>query len=137
MAEVLSAGTGNPLRRATRPIAVRYRGLSASVDVEGWFGEDETNGVLPLDGSRAFDRALNCLKARADGLTDPGDVRRIRKRLKLTQRQASAWLGGGANAFAKYETGDVLVSQAMSNLLRLLDKDLTLPDTLRLRAEAA
>ena len=137
MDEMVSTETGKPLRHATRPVIVRYRGLSVSVDVEGWFGDDDADGVLPLDDNRVIDRALNQLKARAHDLLDGDGVRRIRKKLKLTQRRASALLGGGANAFAKYETGDVLLSQAMSNLLRLLDSDPRLLEALRARDAAA
>jgi DNA-binding transcriptional regulator YiaG len=44
-------------------------------------------------------------------------------RLRLSQRKAGELLGGGPRAFQKYESGEVMVSAAMSNLLRLLDKD--------------
>ena len=53
----------------------------------------------------------------------PTEVRRIRKRLGLQQKQAGVVLGGGASAFGKYERKDGKPSLAMSNLLRLLDKD--------------
>ena len=44
----------------------------------------------------------------------------IRARLRLTQRDASVLLGGGPNAFQRYESGEVLQSKAMDQLLRLL-----------------
>ena len=137
MPELFSTETGQPLCRNTRPVVVRYRDLSMSVDVEGRFGEDEGDGVLALGDSRAIDRALNKLKANAHSLASADEVRRIRKKLKMTQKQASALLGGGANAFAKYENGDVIVSQSMSNLLRLLDAEPKLLKTLRMRDQAA
>ncbi|WP_200912129.1 type II TA system antitoxin MqsA family protein [Prosthecomicrobium hirschii] len=61
----------------------------------------------------------------------------MRKRLHLTQREASQRLGGGPAAFQKYEAGDILVSQAMSNLLRLLDRDPTLLEHLAATRAAA
>ncbi len=54
-------------------------------------------------------------------------MRRIRKKLCLNQEAAGQILGGGPNAFHKYEKGDVLPSQAISNLLRVLE---ALPDGL-------
>ena len=53
----------------------------------------------------------------------PDAVAKIRKRLKLTQRRAGKILGGGVRAFQRYEAGTVVVSQPMSNLLILLDRE--------------
>jgi len=58
----------------------------------------------------------------ADGLLVGEEIRRIRMRLKLTQREAAEVFGGGANAFSKYERGDVVQSVAMDRLLRLIDR---------------
>jgi len=38
----------------------------------------------------------------------------------LTQKDASSLFGGGANAFSKYERGDVIQSDAMDRLMRLV-----------------
>ena len=45
-----------------------------------------------------------------------------RKRLKLTQSQASRLTGGGHNAFSRYETGAATPLPAVVNLFSLLDK---------------
>ena len=45
----------------------------------------------------------------------------IRKRLGLTQAQAARLMGGGDNAFSKYERGEVTQSAAMNSVLLLLD----------------
>lgn len=45
-----------------------------------------------------------------------------RKRLKLTQGQASRLTGGGHNAFSRYETGAATPLPAVVNLFTLLDK---------------
>ena len=45
-----------------------------------------------------------------------------RKKLKLTQDQASRLTGGGHNAFSRYETGAVTPLPAVVNLFSLLDK---------------
>ena len=42
---------------------------------------------------------------------------------RRTQAQASSVLGGGPNAFQKYESGIGLPSKAISNLLRVLAVD--------------
>ncbi len=46
------------------------------------------------------------------------DIARLRERMHLNQVQASKVFGGGANAFSKYERGDVLQSEPMDILMR-------------------
>jgi HTH-type transcriptional regulator/antitoxin MqsA len=64
---------------------------------------------------------LNRLKARSEGLLEPEAIRRIRKKLRLTQELAGRVVGGGPRAFQKYECGDLLPSRAISSALILLD----------------
>ena len=54
------------------------------------------------------------LKARVEGLLEPEEIRRIRKKLHLTQEAAGLVIGGGPRAFQKYESGDLLPSRAIS-----------------------
>ena len=51
----------------------------------------------------------------------PRDVARIRGGLGLSKRKAGRVLGGGPNAFARYESGEATPSQPLCLLLRLLD----------------
>ncbi|MBL0039623.1 MAG: type II toxin-antitoxin system MqsA family antitoxin [Xanthomonadales bacterium] len=60
-------------------------------------------------------------KRTADGLLTGAEIRAIRERLDLTQAQASEVFGGGANAFSKYERGDVTQSVAMDRLIKVAD----------------
>ena len=53
-----------------------------------------------------------------DGLLIGGAIRDIRKGLGLSQAEAGQLFGGGANAFSKYERGDVIQSKPMDQLLR-------------------
>ena len=57
---------------------------------------------------------------RIDGLLTGRQIKAIRKRLGLTQAQAARLMGGGDNAFSKYERGEVTQSVAMNQLLRVL-----------------
>ena len=52
----------------------------------------------------------------------PDRIRAIRERLRLTQEEAGALLGGGPRAFTKYESGSMRPRAAMSNLLRVLEE---------------
>jgi len=57
----------------------------------------------------------------------PHRIREIRESLGLTQAEAGKVLGGGPQAFTKYESGNQKPSAAMRNLLRVLEVD---PDAL-------
>jgi HTH-type transcriptional regulator/antitoxin MqsA len=56
------------------------------------------------------------------------EIRRIRRKLGLTQTTAAKLMGGGHNAFSRYERGEAAPLPAVMNLLRLLDRH---PDLLR------
>jgi HTH-type transcriptional regulator/antitoxin MqsA len=114
---------GSPMRRDVRPYTVTYKGQSETVDAPGWYCDECGEGILNGAETREIDDVLHYLKAQADGLLKPEDIRRIRKKLKLSQEKAGELIGGGPRAFQKYESGDVLPSRAISNALRLLDHD--------------
>ena len=59
------------------------------------------------------------------------DIIAIRESLDLTQAEAGKLLGGGPNAYAKYEAGTVKPSAAAANLLRLLYDHPEMLDVLR------
>ena len=50
----------------------------------------------------------------------PDQIRIIREGLGLSQREAGSLLGGGPNAFAKYESGSVVPRAALVKLLLVL-----------------
>lgn len=57
-------------------------------------------------------------KRKSGGLLIGSEVRSVREYLGITQQEAAVLFGGGANAFSKYERGDVLQSVAMDRLLK-------------------
>ncbi len=113
--------TGAPMRRDVRPMTLTYKGESITFDQPGWYCDESDEGILVGKDLHISDRMLNRLKARVDGLLEPEDVRRIRKKLHLTQEVAGLVIGGGPRAFQKYESGDLLPSRAISSALILLD----------------
>ena len=66
---------------------------------------------------KVSDRALNRLKARAERLLEPEDIRRIRKKLGLTQQAPGERIGGGPRPFQRYKAGDLLPSRTISSAL--------------------
>jgi HTH-type transcriptional regulator/antitoxin MqsA len=123
MADPVDPETGAKLRRDVRPFTLTYKGESVTFDMPGWYGDKPDEGIFDPADMRVSDRALNRLKARTEGLLEPEEIRRIRKKLSLTQAAAGEIIGGGPRAFQKYESGDALPSRAISSALVLLDHD--------------
>ena len=117
--------TGLPMVRGTQPLSITYKGHSLTINMPGWYCEQSGESIHTGDDMAVSDLALNRLKAKVEGLLLPEEVKRIRKHLKLTQKEAGLIIGGGPNAFQKYESGEVLVSKAITSALILLDKDPT------------
>jgi HTH-type transcriptional regulator/antitoxin MqsA len=103
-------------------MSLRYKIYSVTVDMPGWYSDGSDDGVHTPEDMKVSDRALRQLKVQADNLLSPEEIRRIRTKLGLTQRGAGNALGGGPNAFQKYESGEILPSRAISNFLRVLDR---------------
>jgi len=68
---------------------------------------------------------------------EPEEIRRIRKKLHLSQEEAGLLIGGGPRAFQKYESGDLLPSRAISSALILLDHDPVALSVLKMHKKAA
>jgi HTH-type transcriptional regulator/antitoxin MqsA len=78
--------------------------------------------VVDKDSARRAEKMLKDFGRRIDGLLTATDIKRIRRKLHLTQEQMATVLGGGLKGFARYENGQVIQSRAMDNLLRILDQ---------------
>ena len=115
--------TSQPMFRDVRPMTITYKRHEVTFDMPGWYCDASDESIHTGEDMKISDRALNRLKAQVEGLLEPEAVRRIRKRLHLTQKDAGRPIGGGPNAFQKYESGDVIVSHGVMSALLLLDRD--------------
>lgn len=77
--------------------------------------------VVDKESARRAERLLRDFGRQVDGLLTAADIKRIRRKLHLTQEQMATVLGGGLKGFARYENGQVVQSRAMDNLLRILE----------------
>jgi HTH-type transcriptional regulator/antitoxin MqsA len=115
--------TGSVLKRSVKRRKLRYKGIERDFNLPGWWPADDGDGILDPEDLKVANEAFNELRAEAAERLKADEVRRIRTRLKLSQRRAGEILGGGPRAFQKYESGEVVVSRPMANLLLLLDRD--------------
>lgn len=128
---MISPETGETLRRGTRPFLVTYRNKSSTVEQPGYYSETGGERVHVGDDMAISDIALRTLKEEIDGIPSPATIRRVREKLKLSQREAGGLLKVGESAFDKYERGLVEPSGPTSQLLRLLDHHPELIEELR------
>jgi HTH-type transcriptional regulator/antitoxin MqsA len=122
--------------RDTRPLTITYKDQSSAFDMPGWYCHESGESIHTAEDMKASDAVLKALKIKVERLLSPQEIRRIRIRLGLTQREAGDVIGGGPNAFQKYESGEVLLSKGMSNFLRVLDKHPEEVEALREQAAA-
>lgn len=115
--------TGASMRRDVRPMTLTYRTQSMTFEMPGWYCDESDESIHTSEDMKVSDRMLNLLKARVDGLLEPQEIRRVRKKLHLTQCEAGELIGGGPRAFQKYEAGDSLPSRGITTALKLLDHD--------------
>ena len=132
--------TGSVMYRDIRPMTIKHKGRQVEIQMPGWYCDESDESIHTGDDMKISDRALNRLKAEVENLLVPETVRRIRMRLGLSQKDAGRLIGGGPNAFQKYESGDVLVSHGVASALLLLERDpsgLSVLKEQRLRENAA
>jgi len=122
--------------RAVKPMTLTYKGESVTFDMPGWYCEESGEGVHTGSDLKTSDRMLNLLKARVEGLLQSAEIRRIRRRLRITQVAAGNLIGGGPRAFQKYESGDLLPSRAVCSALLMLDSAPELLELLKSRQMA-
>ena len=118
--------TGEKLERGIRPLLITYKGLDETVNMPGWYPKDSDDGIFSKDDRKVYGKALRRLKARYEKLLLPEEIKTVRQQLHLSQEEAGVRIGGGPRAFQKYESGDVLPSRAISNLLTILAKEPTM-----------
>ena len=111
--------TGALLKRALRIETVSYMGMSKEVSIEGWFPDDDGDGVLTGPDSEPLDAALVELKS-AYAAEMKALAKSVRASTGLTQRDASLLLTGSPNSFSKYERGVAQPSWPTFVLLKLL-----------------
>lgn len=108
-----------------RSFTIDYKQVARQVhDISGW--ECRVCGEIEFDHdtdsaqrySRVSDQLLeDCSQAMG------AEMKRIRRKLHLTQKDAVKLLsGGGHNAFSRYERGEIAPPQPLFMLMRLLDR---------------
>ncbi|WP_133012409.1 type II toxin-antitoxin system MqsA family antitoxin [Marinomonas flavescens] len=110
------------LHTQTEWIDVEHLGQQGRI--ESHFAECDACGSEQAGATEARlnKRAMIAFKKQVQGLLTGKQVRDLRKAWGLSQEEAAKVFGGGPVAFSKYESDDVMQSDAMDKLLRMADE---------------
>lgn len=117
-----SACGSDNLERGSKKIKFQYKKKKIALDQPGEYCNDCGEGIVAGSDIQVTQKTLHDFRASIDGFLTSDEIRSIRKRLKLTQKQASDIFGGGDCAFSRYERGKIRQTRALDLLLRFLDK---------------
>ena len=107
---------------------VDHAGVTTTVEgLSGWRCEVCDEIEFDADSARHYAAAGDEL-VMSERAQRSQEIRRIRRKLGLSQHAAARLTGGGHNAFSRYERGEAAPLPAVVNLFRLLDKH---PELLR------
>lgn len=107
------------LHDGSRKQALEYRGREYEYTAEGAFCDHCHDGFTTYDERE--EASWKDFRNKVDA-EEAAELTRIRKKLKLTQKEAALITGGGHNAFSRYERGEAKPIQAVLNLFKLLDQ---------------
>ncbi len=116
----------------SRDIPFDYKNEHLMVEqVRGWFCHS-CNEALFADGEGIrYAAVLDRFVADVDS-RQAEELRRIRRKLHLTQKEAAQLFGGGVNAFSEYERGVTKPAKSTMLLLKMLDKHPDLVEEVRM-----
>ena len=101
---------------------IDHAGLTVTVDeLSGWRCDTCAEVEFDSKSAQRYAAASDELVLR-ERERQTKEIRRIRRKLGLSQVAAARLTGGGHNAFSRYERGEATPMPAVVNLLRLLDR---------------
>jgi HTH-type transcriptional regulator/antitoxin MqsA len=114
----------------TRDLPYTYKGEATSIPaVNGDFCPACAESILDAaESDRVMQEMRDFSKQVNAAIVDPKFIVRVRKKLKIDQREAAEIFGGGVNAFSRYENGKTKPPLALVKLLKVLDRH---PDLLK------
>ena len=111
-----------------KTFTVEHAGQTAEIhDLAGWRCRECGEIEFDADSAKRYAAAGDDMVLQAREI-DRAEIRRIRRKLGLSQTTAARLTGGGHNAFSRYERGQAVPMPAVVNLFKLLDKH---PELLR------
>ena len=110
------------IKRDVRDTIFEYKGKKITIKQPGFYCDECGEAFYNSEDIKSTKKELADFKRKVDNLLTCKEIRRIRKKLGLTQKDASLLFGGGIRAFYKYESGEINQTKPVDLLLRLLDR---------------
>lgn len=119
-----SPESGRRMRRGEKLLSLEVNGRRFQYYQPGWWcsleDPNDLEGQLVDDDNQIAEMARRTAQALAEGEQfTPLLIRAIRKRCRLSQREAGLVFGTGEKSFEKYESGQIRPSNPTKRLLRL------------------
>ena len=116
---------------------IEHAGMKKTVDsLSGWRCDACDEVEFDAASAHRYAAAGDELVLR-DRARQRHELKRIRRKLGLSQAEAANLTGGGHNAFSRYERGEALPMAAVVNLFKILDKHPSLVTEIEPRAVRA
>ena len=111
---------GSHLIHEIRPRAINYREHTTIIAQIADYCDDCGEAFLSHTDSKSTEKEITDFKLKIDHLLTSDEIKAIRRKHKMTQKQAATFFGGGVNAFSKYERGEAIQSRSTDLILRML-----------------
>ena len=110
----------NAQEHTIKPMTFTYKKVDFIIEQPALWCDSCGEGIIDAKDNDAVMHLIQAEKARIDGLLTPMEIKKVRMKLKLTQKEAANIFGGGVNAFSRYEHGKTPVPRPLSLLLKVL-----------------
>ncbi len=121
---------GSHLIHEARPRTITYRDHTASISQTADYCDSCGEAFLSPSDSKSTEKAVADFKRKVDHLLTSDEIKEIRRKYKITQKQAATLFGGGINAFSKYERGEAIQNRSTDLLLKLIADEIVNMETL-------
>lgn len=104
-----------------KSIVYNYKNHNTTINQPGHYCTQCNESFLSPQDLKATKKEIADFHRSVDHLLTTEELKKIRKKFKLTQEDAAELFGGGIRAFHKYETAEATQSKPLDILLRLID----------------
>ncbi len=111
-----------------KPEAFEYKGQVLTLELTVYSCDVCGEAFFDNEEMKKQQKTIKDFQRKIDGLLTSEEIKRIREKYGLSQRELARILGVAEKSIAKYEAGFVAQSKAMDNLLRVIGE---FPDALQ------
>jgi len=119
MCPICGSGT---LKIEKKPETFEYKGQTLTLELTVYSCNACGEKFFDNEEMKKYQKIIKDFQRRVDGLLTSEEIKQIREKYGLSQRELARILGIAEKSIAKYEAGFVTQSKAMDNLLRVIEE---------------